>query len=181
MWKTIAPLLTAVCLFLAVRALANVPMRATDDKQARGSFAGLINDKSVDKLVKPTDRSVNGSSYALSIISDAKAFRAFTDAAGLKGSPFDVDWDKQAVVVVVLKEHTYWLHFKEWTAKDNIGEFVFYWDGIEPHYGDRFPALMYRFDKEGLKKVMVKVDFDFLKLDPDKKVAEKVLGEIPCP
>ena len=181
MCRTVAPLLTGICLFLAVPALANVGIRATDDKQPRGSFAGLINDKSVDKLVNPTDKSANGSTYALSIVSDAKAWKAFTNAAALERSPFDVDWDKQAVVVVVLKEHTYWLHFKEWTAKDNIGEFVFYWDGIEPHYGDRFPALMYRFDKERLKKVMVKADFDFLKLDPDKKVVERVLGEIPCP
>jgi hypothetical protein len=181
MWKTVAPLLTGSCLFLAVPALANVPVRAADDKQPKSSFAGLINDKSVDKLVKPTNKRVNGSTYALSILSDAKAWKAFTDAAGLKQPPFDVNWDKQAVVVVVLKEHTYRLHVKEWTAKDNIGELVFYWDGIQPDYSDRFPALMYRFDKEGLKKVVVKGDLDYLKIDPDKKAAEKVLGEIPCP
>jgi hypothetical protein len=95
-----------------------------------------------------------------------------------------VDWDKEAVAVVVLKEHTYRLLLKEWTAKDNIGELVFYWDGIEPYYGDRFPALMYRFGKKGLKKVVVKGDFDFLKLDVnglDKKCVEEVLGELPCP
>ena len=83
---------------------------------------------------------------------------------------FDVDWEKQAVVVVVLKEHTYWLDYKQWTAKDGVGELVFHWDGIEPDYGDRFPALMYRFDKKGLTKVVVKCE-----------TTNKVLGEIPCP
>jgi hypothetical protein len=180
MGKTVVPSLASICLFLAVPALANVAVRATDDKQPKGSFAGLINDKSVNKLVKPMHKSVNGSTFALSILSDAKAFQAFTDAAGLKRPPFDVDWDKQAVVVVVLKEHTYRLLFKQWTVKDNIGRLVIYWDGIEPYYGARFPALMYRFDKQELKKVVVKCDFDFLKLSGGKSV-EEVLGEIPCP
>jgi hypothetical protein len=164
--------------------MANVAIRAKDDKQPKSSFAGLINDKSVDKLVEPTRKSVNGSTFALSMFSDARTFGAFTDSAGVKRSPFEVDWDKHAVVVVVLEEHTYRLLFKEWTVKDNIGQLVFYWDGIEPEYGDRFPVVMYRIDKKGLKKVVVKGDFDYLKLAVDglgKNVAEKVLGEIPCP
>jgi hypothetical protein len=184
MWKTVAPILTGICLFVAISAMASAALQGQDDKPPKSSFAGLISDKSIDKLVKPTDKRVNNSPFALSIISDAKAFQAFTDAARLKNSPFDVDWDKQAVVVVVLKEHTYRLRFKQWTAKDNIGELTCYWDGIEPFYHDRFPALMYRFDKNELKKVVVKCDFDYLRLNVagvGAKDTEKVLGEIPCP
>jgi hypothetical protein len=180
MWKPVVPILASICLFLTIPALANEAVRATHDKQPKDTFAGLINDKSVNKLVKPMDKSVNGCTFALSILSDAKAFRAFTDAAGLKRPPFDVDWDKQAVVVVVLKEHTYRLLFKQWTVKDNIGRLAIYWDGIEPDYGARFPALMYRLDKIDLQRVVVRCDFDFLKLSGRKSV-EEVLGDIPCP
>ncbi len=181
MWKMVAPILTGICLFVPIPAMASVALQGQDDKPPKSSFAGLINDKSMDKLVKPTDTIVNNSPFALSIISDAKAFQAFTDAAGLKKSPFDVDWDKQAVVVVVLKVHTNRLLFKQWTTKDNIGELTCYWDGIEPHYRDCFPALMHRFDKTGLNKVVVKCDFDFLRLNvagAGAKDTEKVLGEI---
>jgi hypothetical protein len=184
MWKTIAPILTGICLCVAIPAIANGAVQAKDDKAPKSVFAGLISDKSIDKLVKPADKRVDNHPFALSIISDAKAFQAFTGAASLKRSPFDVDWDKQAVVVVALKEHTYRLRFKQWTAKDNIGELVCYWDGIEPDYHDRFPALMYRFDKKGLNKVVVKCDFDYLRLNVAGKGAKdttKVLGEIPCP
>jgi hypothetical protein len=184
MWKTTAPILAGIGLCVAIPAMANATLQAKDDKAPKSSFAGLISDKSIDKLVKPVDKRVDNHPFALSFISDAKAFQGFTGAAGLKSSPFDMDWDKQAVVVVVLKEHTYRLRFKQWTAKDNIGELVCYWDGIEPDYHDRFPALMYRFDKKGLNKVVVKCDFDFLRLNVAGKGAndtEKVLGEIPCP
>jgi hypothetical protein len=184
MWKTIAPILTGIGLCVAIPAMAHAALQAKDDKAPKSFFAGLIGDKSIDKLVKPADTKVDNHPFALTIISDAKAVQAFTDAAGLKSSPFDVDWDKQAVVVVVLKEHTYRLRFKQWTAKANIGELACYWDGIEPYYCDRFPALMYRFDKKGLNKVVVKCDFDYLRLNvagKGVKDTEKVLGEIPCP
>src|SRR5262249_3157643 len=152
---------------------------AKGDQPPPGAFAGLIHDRSVAKLVKPTDLRVNNCTFALSAFSDATAFRAFTDAAGLKEPPLEVDWDHQAVVVAGLKEHTHRLLFKQWTTKGTIGELVCYWDGIEPHYGDRFPALLYRFDRSGLKRVVVKCDFDYLKLSAE--VAERVLGEIPHP
>jgi hypothetical protein len=162
--------LKALVLGLAFAATATVPLRAEDRKQPAGSFAGLVKDSSVARLVKPIDTSAARSTYTMSVISDAKAFQTFINAAGLKKAPFDVDWDRQALVVVVLKEHTYWLDYKQWTAKDGVGELVFTWDGIEPDYHDQFPAVMHRFDKAGLKKVVVKLDG-----------ADKVLGEVPCP
>src|SRR5262249_10649694 len=117
--------LTALVLSLAFAATATVPVRAEDDKRPAGSFRGLVHDKSVDKLVKPIDGRGDASALRLSVIGDAKAFQAFTDAAGLKKAPFDVDWDKQAVVVVVLKAHTNRLIFKDWTAKGDVGQLVF--------------------------------------------------------
>jgi hypothetical protein len=163
-------LLKAFVLGLAFTVTGNAALWANDATLPVNSFAGIIRDKSVAKLVKPISAGGIGGTYALSIIGDAKAFDTLIDATGLKKSPFDVDWEKQAVVVVVLKEHTYWLDYKQWTAKDGVGELVFHWDGIEPDYGDRFPALMYRFDKKGLTKVVVKCE-----------TTNKVLGEIPCP
>jgi hypothetical protein len=124
-----------------------------------GTYQGLVLDRSVDKLVKPVTAKAGNSAFALAVLTDAKAFQVFADAAGLKaGQLGEIDWTRHAVVVVVLKEHTNRLRLKEWSAKDGTGELVFFWDGIEPFYQDRFPALLHKVDRQDLKKVIVKFD-----------------------
>ena len=155
-------------LYLSVAFLAaSISVRAGDKKPPEGSFSGLIHDKAVDKLAKPISKKSGSSTFALSVFTDAKAFQAFTDAAGLKKLPFEVDFDKQAVVVAVLKEHTNRLRFKSWNVKDGTGELVFFWDGIEPFYKDRYPAVLYRVDRKGLDRVAIRVNG-----------SDKTLGEI---
>jgi hypothetical protein len=104
-------------------------------------YQGLIMHKSVDKLPKPTEVTMNGSKFAIGVIKDAKEYEAFAAAAGLPKA--DVKWGDEGIAYVILKEHTNRLRFGSIGYTRNFGcEVKFEWDGIEPFYKDRYPAML---------------------------------------
>jgi NAD-dependent DNA ligase len=155
----------------------------------------------VNQQTNLIDKKVNGSTFAVGAFADAKAFQAFVDAMVLDGHakkpvPFaraeDIDWKTHGVVVVVLKEHTNALHFKQWSAKDGVGELVFVWSGIEPYWSEAYPALVHKVDRKDLKKVAIRytregsdtrstvgeIDFPAGKADARADVKKTILVEI---
>lgn len=135
-------------------------------------YAGLINQKGVGQLAGATNKKVLGSPFAVGVIADAKAYNAFAGAADLPAD-LTVDWDNEAVVYVILKDNTNRLRFNQWSvAPDGTGVLLFHWDMIEPYYSGRYPALLHKVDRKGLKKVVVKYSDNPL-------YADNPLAELP--
>jgi hypothetical protein len=120
--------------------------------QQAATYSGLIR-QGAAKMLTPVAKG----EYAVGLISDADTFARFATAAGLT-QKMDIDWQKQAVVCVVLQLNTNRLTFRQWNGpKDGVGELIIQWSGIEPLWGGRFLAVLHRVDKKDLKKVVVKV------------------------
>lgn len=142
-----------------------------DDKQPL-AWDGLIHEKSVAKLPNAITTAKPGK-FAMAVIQDEKTFKAFFEAAGVKTrDDWKIDWAKQAVAVVVLQENTNRLRFKGIQIdKDKSATLTFQWDGIEPYYSERNPAVFAAFDKEGVKSVK------FVVSDREGAIGEVKLGD----
>ena len=109
-------------------------------------WSGLIDETAVAKLPDVMTTMKPGK-FAFAVIKDEKTFRAFVEAAGMPGKvDWGIDWDKQALAVVVLQENTNRLKFKDMSARDKGLVLSFQWDLIEPLYKGRNPAVMASFD-----------------------------------
>ncbi len=147
-----------------ILALAPAAGLAAEGRKPADSWAGLVNSKGINGLAGLTDKKASGSTFAVAVYTDAKAYQAFADAAALKDrgrrlafpAAADIDWTTHGVVAVVLKAHTNWLSFKGWSVKDGAGELVFVWRGVEPLWRDAYPALIHKVARKDLKKVTVK-------------------------
>ena len=142
--------------------------------RSRVQWNGLIGEAAVEKMPKAVHTKKPGN-FALAIIKDAKEFEAFS-GAGAVNTKIDVDWDKQFLAVVILKENTNRLKFKDISAKDKGLVLTFEWDLIEPAYKGRNPAVMASFDKKDVAFVRFvadghKDDLGEIKLAGDKEPA----------
>jgi hypothetical protein len=118
------------------------------------TYQGLIKQDSVGKLSKRTEPKAGGSTFAVGVIADAKEWHNFSVTAGVKTPA--IDFDRYAVVYVILKENTNALRFQNWSvAGDGTGLLRFRWSLIQPYYSGRYPAVLYQVDRAGLKKVAV--------------------------
>ncbi len=116
------------------------------------TYSGLIKQDSVAKLSRRTEPKARSSTFAVGVITDAKEWHNFSVTAGLKTPA--IDFEKHAVVYVILKENTNALRFKSWSvAGDGTGLLRFRWSGIEPYYAGRYPVVLHQVDRAGLKKV----------------------------
>ena len=120
----------------------------------------LIHRAAVDKYINPKEFSaglLSGTKFAAGMIGDQKMWQTFATKAGTKtGLPMDsgVDWERQVVLYVVLKVNSNGINFRKWIEPEKgVGELVFNWSGIEPYYGDRYPALLHVVERADLESV----------------------------
>lgn len=123
------------------------------------NWGGLVQDKCVAGLPGACEAQCDGSNFVMGLLRDAKAYDGFVKAAGIDTpASKNFDWDKEAVLVVVLKASTNSLKPRGFAAKDGVGKFAFEWSMIEPDYGDRNPAAMQRVPLKDLKKIECWID-----------------------
>jgi hypothetical protein len=137
-----------------------------EETDAQG-WSGLIHKSSVDKLKGRVDKKFNGAPYSVAVIQSADDLKAFLDtveARERQKNPVWTTWrkadfSKEVVVCVVLTTPTNKLSMKGWTApKEGTGTLSISWSGIEPFYGEFYPAVLVRVPVKDLKKINVQVD-----------------------
>lgn len=161
------------------------------------AWSGFIGDEALPKLPDPAklllDRKAFGLQlvedgagkelpFKIGVIRDAKAFAAV--ARSTEGYlPFEkgakpiwprwkdvIDWQKEAVVYVVLTNHSNYLRFHSWKVDDKgVGRLQVNWDGILPRYVEYQACLFCRVPRDGLNRIAVFIE--------DKKTAELSMAE----
>ena len=121
-------------------------------------FGALINEKATDQLIQPVEKKSGLTVYLCGIIAGPKEFQALSKAAGLKELMLDVDWKKHVVVYVILRFNSNAIYFEQWIPpKDGVGELVVEYSGIQPNWGNAYPAVLFRVERKDLRKVNVAI------------------------
>jgi hypothetical protein len=144
-------------LALAVAASGGAP--AAEEKPY--TYSGLISEEAFAKLGRAAEAKVKRksgtSTFAVGAVTDAATWKAFTKAftrvLGVGKVPA-IDFEKYAVVFVILKENTNALDYRDWAvAADGTGTLTFEWVGIQPRYIGSYPAVLRQVERKGLKKL----------------------------
>lgn len=132
-----------------------------DDANPLDRWSGLVKDDAVKHLTNPTKTRVQGSVFTSAVITDKMMLAKFVDVAG-KAFAGDVyaklDFNKFALVLVVLEEHTNEISsVVSRFSEDGIATVDVEWSLIEPLYLGRFPATCHVVPKTDLKAVNIQL------------------------
>ena len=113
------------------------------------SWSGLIHDQSIRELPRGVETRLSvfdleeedDAVFFVAVIKDNMTLKAFTKVAGGFFPEGNLNVKQEVLVVVVLKRYTNAIHPESLTvSKDGTANLTIQWDGIQPAYGESFPA-----------------------------------------